>query len=177
MPRSKPLPEWLTQDELRRMFHYDPVSGIFTYLIDIPHNPRRCGDIAGGSSGLHGHIMIDHRGYLQHRLAWFYMTGEWPQEEIDHIDGNGHNNAWSNLRKATRQQNRANSRKSTRNTSGLKGVYFNKRMKKWHTQIKINGKKRHLGVFVNKQKAHEAYVVAHRELFGDFTPDEKRMNS
>ena len=87
---------------------------------------------------------------------------------VDHIDGDGLNNRRSNLRVATHQQNLHNQRLSRANTSGLKGVVFNKRAGKWQAQIRFNGARKHLGMFATPEKAHTAYAKASAELHGEF---------
>jgi hypothetical protein len=105
--------------------------------------------------------------YLEHRLAWLYMTGELPIE-VDHKDGNGVNNKFKNLRSATTPQNRANSRKSVKNTSGFKGVSFYVGRGKWVAEIQFNGKRKRLGYFDTPEEAHKAYCVAADKVHGEF---------
>ena len=104
------------------------------------------------------------------------MTGGWPEAEIDHIDGNGLNNAWNNLRAATRQQNRANSRKAVGKKSKLKGVSYNESLEKWRAMIMKDRQHFHLGYFTVEKDAHRAYKDAHVKFYGEFTPNEERMN-
>jgi len=90
--------------------------------------------------------------YLVHRLAWFYVYGKMPTI-IDHIDGVKTNNEIDNLREVTNQENHMNRRKSSKNTSGVTGVYFNKKSKLWCAQMKFNGKTYHLGSSEDFEKA------------------------
>ena len=110
-------------------------------------------------------VMIDGRNYLAHRLAWMYEHGEWPDGDLDHADRDGTNNRLSNLRLATRQQNRANSKASGR--SGVKGAYrrYNGR---WQARIRANGSLKNLGHFATAEDAGNAYAEAAREAFGEF---------
>lgn len=87
---------------------------------------------------------------------------------IDHIDGNGLNNLRSNLRHATRGQNRMNTEKSCNNTTGFKGVSFYKQANKFRARITLDKKQIFLGYFETAQEAHQAYIKAAIELHGEF---------
>jgi hypothetical protein len=163
----------ITAERLRELLHYDPETGIFTWLtratVSRRWNTRYVGTTAG-SVDCHGYIAIKLIGQLNraHRLAWLYMTGEWPSNDIDHINGNRADNRLENLRPATRSQNNANSRTQSRNTSGLKGVHKQSRGYTWAARIKINGSQHYLGNFKTPESAHAAYIVAAEKLFGEF---------
>jgi hypothetical protein len=157
----------LTHDRLRKILHYDPITGNFTWLANKSN--RNAGKIAGSVTD-NGYrlIKINGRNYLGHRLAWLYMTGEWPKEMVDHKDRIKFNNVWTNLREATRSQNQANAGLPSTNCSGIKGVHWDKKDKKWRAQIGVKGKKINLGGFDTPEPAHAAYVFAANEYFGDF---------
>jgi hypothetical protein len=93
---------------------------------------------------------IQRHAYMAHRLAWLYMTGAFPKEQIDHINLDRADNRWRNLREATQSQNRANVSAYANNTSGIKGVNWDKRAGKWRAQIYIAGRKTLLGMFSAK---------------------------
>lgn len=88
--------------------------------------------------------------------------------EVDHRNGDGLDNRKSNLRPATRQQNCANVGKSSRNTSGYIGVTWNKKLRKWHAQIKVNRKNIHIGHYATKEEAARARAELARRIHGDF---------
>jgi hypothetical protein len=88
--------------------------------------------------------------------------------DIDHINGDGLDNRWSNLRLATRAENIRNSRTKATNTSGFKGVSWHKRDRKWQAHIKINGRSKNLGLFEAPEDAHAAYVAAAQKYHGEF---------
>jgi hypothetical protein len=115
-------------------------------------------------------VELSLRGHraLAHRVAWLYMTGEWPAGDIDHINNNRSDNRFSNLRPATRSLNIANSTKKKSNSSGFKGVSFSKANRKWFAKITVNYRQQSLGYFNTPQEAHAAYVHAAREAFGEF---------
>ena len=104
------------------------------------------------------------RGVLLHRI----IMGEPAGLEIDHIDGNGLNNARENLRVATAAQNKQNRKMQKNNASGLKGASWHKGDKKWQAVISFNGKSRYLGMFETKEDAHGAYCKASADLHGEF---------
>lgn len=108
-------------------------------------------------------ITLKGKDYLSHRLAWFYMTGAWPEQEIDHINGVRDDNRFANLREADRQINCQNVRKPYKNNrTGLLGVKPS--LGKFVARIYVDGKERHLGTFKTPGLAHAAYVAAKREL-------------
>jgi hypothetical protein len=165
----------ITQAELKELLTYDPETGVFRWLVDrcvFKHGRSkgpRAGDVAGhGHAGRYWRISINYRGYYAHRLAFFYMTGEWPADVVDHINGDKFDNRWSNLRQATQGENLRNMRKSKRNQSGFKGVYRHTENDKWVAQIKINGRAKNLGSFKCPTAAHLAYCRAAKIHHGEF---------
>ena len=108
-------------------------------------------------------ICIDYRRYYAHRLAWFYVHGEWPKV-VDHWNGKRDDNRLENLRDANDSINAQNRREATPgNTSGLLGVSWNTRDKKWVAQIRIDGKNTQIGRFDDALEGHRAYVAAKRQ--------------
>jgi len=145
----------LTLEFLRQNLEYNSSTGDFVWKINKRGLAK--GSIAGSKND-QGYIMISLNlyRYRAHRLAHFYMTGSWPDEEVDHIDGNRSNNAWSNLRCVSRSENKKNVGKCLNNTSGVNGVMWYKAGQKWHAQITINRKKIHLGYFDTIEEAQAA---------------------
>lgn len=158
----------ITVERLREVLRYNPDTGEWMWLV-APNRRIRAGDVAGSvTAGGYRMISVDgHRDYA-HRLAWLYMTGEWPVEDIDHRDMDHANNRWENLRVATRAQNIANSGIRSTNKSGFKGVHWSRRKKRWCAAITIRGKEKHLGYFIELGQAHVAYRRAAEEAFGEF---------
>lgn len=164
----------ITADRLRELLHYDPKTGIFTWR--VYRGTRWPGAVAGCTSAIDGKYTLigaDNGRYLAHRLAWLYMTGEWPEHEIDHRNNDGHDNRWRNLRHATRTQNGRNIRRASRNTSGYIGVYYDDKtprsLKRWHAQIRDNdGKYKNLGRFHTAEEAARVRDEAARRLHGEF---------
>ena len=159
----------ITVEELRTLLSYEPTTGIFVWRTKRPG--RQCGDEAGTPDSW-GYIQIRLRGrrYAAHRLAWLYVHGEWPPSEIDHANGNPGDNRLVNLRPATKAQNNFNKRAPVTNKSGVKGVRWHTRHKKWVAEIRVNGKKKHLGCFDSLEKAAAAYrdeAIAHHGEFAN----------
>lgn len=158
----------LTLNRLKELLYYDAETGLFTRKVGRSGPNARAGDIAGCDNGQgYVRIYVDGVPYKAHRLAWFYMTGEWV-DEVDHRDTDRSNNRWDNLREATRSQNRTNCAAYRNNTSGYKGVSFYKRTGKWKAQIQKEGRKISLGYFETPEAAHAAYIDAANRLFGQF---------
>ncbi len=148
------------------LLSYDPATGVFT-RINSPQKWRN-GRQAGSSSPKGTQILVDGVVYLAHRLAWLIMTGDWPSSLIDHGDGNPLNNAWSNLRLATKELNKANGRLARNNTSGFKGAALERSTGRWNSYIRAGGKQMYLGTFDTAQEAGAAYEAAARLHFGEF---------
>lgn len=166
----------ITQERLKEVLDYHQHTGIFVWKISTARRVK-VGDVAGYEAKVspkYSRLMIrvDGRLYKAHRLAWFYMTGIWPKGDIDHQDGNPLNNRFNNLREATRSENLRNADIRRNNTSGYKGVCWNKRRGKWMSGIGHKGKNLHLGYFTDKRDAAQAYNFAAARLHGEFA----RMN-
>ena len=157
----------LTQKELQALLSYDAESGRFIWLVK-PSNKVRIGSEAGHKRKRGGYIYIKikEKGYFAHQLAWFYVYGYWARI-IDHKDRNPSNNALSNLREATVSQNALNSVNRT-NTSGYRGVTWNKRAKKWQAQARLNNRYHYLGVFESSEDASSAFEAFSRTHHGQF---------
>lgn len=154
----------LTRARLRELLHYDRDTGEFRWWKRVG-NKVQPGERAG-----YLEICIDGHRYNAHQLAWRYVTGRWGRPLIDHRDGDGTNNRWTNLRRATPSQNTANSRRPRSNTSGYKGVSPHR--KRWRAMICNQGRWVSLGIFATPEAAHAAYLAAARKLFGEFARPE-----
>lgn len=159
----------LTAERLRELLHYDQETGLFTWRV-----PRKgtggMGSAAGRVNSGNGYvdICVDYRRYLAHRLAWLYMTGEWPKNDVDHRDRVRTNNAWSNLRAATRSQNLANASKHKDGAAPFKGIQ--RAGKAWQATIMVRGVRKCLGTYATPEKAAEAYRHAALTMNGEFAP-------
>jgi len=158
----------LTQDRLKELLEYNPGTGIFIRKKTVSSNGR-LGMVAGyGHPSGYIFIKFDKKAYPAHRLAFLFMTGHFPCNEVDHKNNNKKDNSWSNLRECSRSQNQAHNPKQRNNTSGFKGVSWEKSANKWRTQITFNGKRIHLGLFIDKLEAAKTYNRKSIELFGEF---------
>lgn len=148
----------ISSDEVRRMLHYSPETGEFTWK--NPRQSRHAGKIAG-SKNMFGYWMITICGdvYSAHRLVFLYMAGCLPDRktnQVDHINGVRDDNRYSNLRIVTRSINLQNKRMYKNNKMGIVGVYWNKRIGKWESSIRVDGK---LKTFKRTDDFFEACVL------------------
>lgn len=160
----------LIQD-LHDHLRYEPEEGAF-YWKKITSRRVKIGRRAGVvqtthpvSGATYRYISFKTRKFLEHHLVFLFETGTIP-DQIDHRDGNGLNNQFSNLRVATDSQNRANTLRNANNTSGFRGV--TKSGNKWVARLEHFGQRFQLGSFENKEDAHKAYLRKQEELFGQY---------
>ena len=157
----------ITQDELKEVLEYNPDTGIFTWK-KVNSNRIKVGDVAGYKHNKDGYISIgvNKKRYLAHRLAYLYMTGNFPENDTDHINHIKDDNRWTNLRPATHSQNMRNKSMKKSNKSGYKGVTYYR--KKWFAQIRHNGKTLYLGYYNTPIEASLAYKKKAIELYGEY---------
>jgi hypothetical protein len=155
----------ITEQELKEALHYNPDSGEFTWLVKKPN--REIGSVAGTPRKNDGKtyiiISINGKKYRAHRLAFLYMNGLMPGVICDHINGDGTDNRWCNLREVDHVNNNRNMRLRVDNKSGVPGVYWNKKDKRWQASIKVNDKRGYIGQFKTLEEAKEARLKAERE--------------
>lgn len=165
MPKNHPD---LTAARLRELLSYDPKTGIFRWR--KARGKRQAGAVAGVYTEKgYCRIGIDYVNHYGHRLAWLYVHGQWPAEEIDHKNGVRSENWIKNLREATHAQNGQNIAMSRRNKSGAVGVIWSKKKKTWGAQIQVGGIHHWLGYFETVDAASEAYSKA-KAKFHPFQP-------
>lgn len=156
----------LTPERLRELLHYDAETGVFVWKVGRRGNVK-AGDRAGCDNGTNGYRVLKVLGitYLEHRLAWFYMTGAWPDEDVDHRNGDRADNRFDNLRAATRKQNLENQKLHCDNTSGYRGVTMDKRTGRFVARIIHNRRGYHIGVFDTAEQAAAAAKAKRDSLF------------
>lgn len=159
------MADLITQKQLKQLLSYDPETGDL-HWVSPTANRVHVGMIAG-ATGTDGsiRIMLFRKYYLAHRLAWLYMNGSFPINEIDHIDGNRQNNRLSNLRDVTRKQNQENTRLQSNNSSGFRGVCWDSSNNKWKAYVTHNRRHHHVGLFSSPEDAALAAKGARDKLF------------
>jgi hypothetical protein len=155
----------ITQEQLKELFDYNS----FNLIWKVKRQGCNIGDVAGfiRSDG-YRRITIFGKKYLAHRLIWIYVYGYYPHKFIDHINRIKDDNRICNLREATNSQNKCNTDKQSNNTSGYKGVCWNKERGKWWASITLNGKRTHLGYFADIDTAAKVREDASIKYFGEF---------
>lgn len=159
----------ITQARLKEVVSYDPETGVFTW-----HNVRS--DMHGKEAGWsdkygYRHFQVDGKYYSAHRMAWLYVHGRMPSGHIDHIDRSTNNNRIANLRDVTPAQNLQNIEgpRPHNKSSGVLGVSWHKKGKRWRAMICVNRKQIHIGFFDSKEEAGKAYLLAKKQFhpFGE----------
>jgi hypothetical protein len=156
----------ITLSRVHELFDYKDGNLIWK----IATSPRvKVGNIAGYLGDCeYICIGVDGKQYKAHRLIYFYHNGYLPSS-IDHIDGNRANNKIDNLRSATTSQNAMNQKISTKNSSGIKGVRWHKRDKKWYVQLSANSKRHSFGYYEDKELAEMVAIEATNKLHKEFS--------
>lgn len=153
--------------ELPDIFDYDPDTGVISWKPSAKHG------MAGKPAGRittcgYRQVSLRGRSYHAHRLIWAIMTGSWPAEEIDHINRDKLDNRFVNLRQATRAQNIVTEGVRRNNTSGFKGVVWDKKKRLWRARIGIGSHRKNLGRFKRIEDAYAAYCAAAVFIHGEF---------
>jgi hypothetical protein len=162
----------LTFDELRRRLNYDPGTGIFTW-INVSEDIKyllgtRAGSIRDNGNGKpYRRIELYGHAYYASRLAYFYMTGEWPKNLVDHINGNSIDDRWGNLREASYSENNRNLRPWI-NKSGLPMGVSKTRGGRYCAYISECGKRKYIGIKDTPEEAHELFISERRRVYGQF---------
>jgi len=146
----------LTQERLKELLHYDPETGVFTWLVN--RGSAKAGMPTSGTNRPgYVRVRVDGELYYAHRLAFLYMTGSFPDKGLhtDHINRDRSDNRWENLRCVTRSINFHN--------SGAAGCSFHKAANKWQAAIMVNKERTYLGLFDTKEEAVAAYRQAKTE--------------
>jgi len=149
----------LSKEYVLSQLFYDRERGEFRWV--VPKRGIKPFSIAGHTNDQgYSIICLDSKKHRAHRLVWLCETGEFPQEEIDHIDGDRSNNHISNLRTVSRAENKRNIGKPINNKSGYQNVLWYPPLNKWHVQISKNGKRIHIGYYFTLNEAVDARDAA-----------------
>ena len=163
---TKPLP---TPEMVRKLLRYDPDTGKLYWrprVGDTKFNSRYAGTETFTSTARNGYMVGTLLGsnLKAHRVIWVIVNGDWPEDQIDHEDGNTGNNLISNLRVVTQEGNLRNRKRNRNNTSGQMGVHWCFRDGKWISKIRDGGKNVYLGGFKDKDDAIAARKSAETRL-------------
>ena len=155
------------KDDIAKYVSYDQKTG---YIVWTAKTGRKT--VVGkhvGSEHSGGYLEMSINGFrlFAHQVAWLLMTGEWPEWQIDHINGDRKDNRWENLRRAEQRLNSANMKRRPNNKSGRKGVVQTK-SGNWQAFIHIDGKTKSLGTYTCREVAHRACVMAARFAWADY---------
>jgi hypothetical protein len=159
----------LKQSDLHELLFYDPLTGVFTW------SKNRRGVITNKSLGTDngfGYLRITVLGksYYAHRLAWLYVYGEFPKNQIDHINGNKNDNRIENLRDVSNFDNAQNKINATsKSKSQLLGVSWHKKANKWQAHICLYKIRKYLGLFETKELASQAYLKEREKFNYEFS--------
>lgn len=162
---------------LRQLLDYEPETGALTWcerpreMFDSDRNWRswntRYAETAAFTvdhyKGYKSGRLLD-RNFFAHRVIWAVMTGAWPGQEIDHINGVKRDNRWLNLRDVSPSINSRNSKRWAHNSSGHNGVSWSSAAGKWRAHLKISGRQKHLGLFADIMDAVAARKAAEAEF-------------
>lgn len=155
----------LSQDRVRSCLEYDPDSGSLRW--SVHKGTKKPGDEAGVVSGGYRLVRLDGRLYKAHALIWLLVTGALPEGDIDHIDGDGLNNRWSNLRVLSHRENMRNVVQArSHNGTGVLGVTLHKPSGKWRARITCDGVEKYLGLYPTVEAASAAYWEAKASIHG-----------
>ena len=160
----------LTQEIVRELLYYAPSTGKLFWWPRERHwfkSDRHFNTWNTRFAGMEAFTAFDEKaGYLlggilgktyrAHRIIWLYQTGEWPEEQIDHINHDRKDNRWLNLRQVSNEENHRNISQQRNNRSGYTGVSWDKRCSKWYARIMVDNKKIELGYFDLMEDAVEA---------------------
>lgn len=175
----------ITPEALRQLLRYEPETGKL-YWKERPvemlpseragksWNTRFAGKEAFTAIGNHRYRVgrVNYKELLAHRVVWAIHYGEWPEDQIDHVDNDRLNNRIGNLREATSFENMRNRGAQNNNSSGHKGVHWNSGAKAFCAQICFEGRRVYLGLFSTAEDAHAAYCEAAKKYHGEFARTE-----
>lgn len=168
---KKRMKKKLNLKNLKEQLSYNPVTGKFIWLVNKSRTAK-AGNVAGHCSEDYRYERIGINGeqIKSHVLAWFYMTGSFPEREIDHIDGDVFNNSWDNLRLATREQNTQNAKTRKDNALGIKGVHIGPDGR-FIVRVQAFGKRHYIGAYEDIELAELVAIESREKYHKQFAKD------
>ena len=151
----------LTQDDVKELLDYNPETGEILWkhrsrgwfssdrayqTWNTKYQGKEAGSIESDKGVEHRVLYINRRKHLAHRLIWIFMTGACP-DHVKHKNGNRTDNRWENLYAADSEVSTRTRRIGKNNKSGVKCVWWNKKLQKWQAQVKVHGEPHFLGLF------------------------------
>lgn len=158
----------MTQDDLKRILHYNPETGDFTLLIRLGRKYSANRILNSICPKGYYRVSIREKSYKLHRLAFLYMTGRMPDGIVDHVNGNPLDNRWCNLRIVNVSQSNTNRKTQKNNKLGTKGVSFCRKKNRFKAKITVRKKTIYLGLFTNIEDACAAYDNAAKIYHGEY---------
>jgi hypothetical protein len=161
----------MNQADLKLLVSYDPETGGFTRLVGTGKGAHAGAVVLGALDRSTGYrkLCVGGKQLYAHRLAWLYMTGRWPVDQIDHRNEDRSDNRFCNLREADNAQNNQRSKARRDSRTGVLGVSWHKRGQKYVAQIKHRGASIYLGMYDSidaakaaRQRAEAQYHTHHR---------------
>ncbi len=145
----------LTQKRLKEILHYVPITGKFVRKGRVGARGKtvKCRKADGVNGNGYTHIRVDGVKHKAHRLAFLFMCGYFPENQVDHLNGIRNDNRWKNLKHVTQCCNLQNCRISKNNKSGFPGVTWQGSNGKWVANIRINTKRIYLGIYSTRIEA------------------------
>ena len=173
---AKSLAPEVTPEEVRELIDYDPLTGVMKWKWRYNLRPqastwngRNAGNQIVGKDGKgYFAVQLYKRKYRAHRVAWAHFYGQWPILDLDHINGDKTDNRIENLREATVAQNGHNVGLTSRNTSGVRGVFWHKGARKWQAGICYLGQEIYLGLYVKLEDAIKRRQEAEAQYYGEY---------
>lgn len=166
-------------NKIKESFAYDPESGQIRWASLKGKTTRSTGDVGWIHRGAYRMITVSHekssRNLAAHHIAWFLHYGRWPEQQIDHRDGDSLNNRIANLRQATMAENSQNQKLKSNNKIGVRGVYWDKREQKYVVRIQVRRKRTSFGYYDSLEEALAVRIAAEKKLFGEFAASERPM--
>lgn len=154
----------LAQARLHFLLDYDPVTGALNWK--NPTSERvaegRCAGVLAGNG--RRYVDLDNKRYLAHRVIWFYVHGKWPSANLAALNGNYDDLSLANYEERTARETARGGGARTTNTSGIRGVSWDKTKGKWLAYITHNYKSQYIGRFDTKEEAGAAREAFERNL-------------